>query len=118
MDYLDKTQLKAYCNAGKVIEFWLGIEYLDEYKTYKWMSLEKYNKKYYILLHHVFDEADEGLDSIYDYSYVEPDDIDGKDIFENESFTDIIHFLESNNNIPNNRFMLSGNMDKEMESRQ
>jgi len=80
MNYLKKDQLRSHLSLKKTVEYWLGKSIVNNYDTIKWIAIEEGREekgKYYLIYHHVFDDADEGIDTIYDYSYVEPDDLYG-----------------------------------------
>ena len=112
MRCLTIEELKVYINRGKEIEHYVKTSKTDNYKTNEWISIEKEGKLFKVFQHLVFDESEEGVDSIYDYSYVNPDDLYGNEIFSSENFDNVVLFLENELKIKNGNYLLAGSLDE------
>jgi hypothetical protein len=115
MNYLERQQLQSLTSSGSVIEYWLGSELYDNFVTFKWLAIEKTEEGYVVLFHHVFDDSDDGLDSIYHFSHVEPDDLYGLRLLLTPDFEYAIDFLNKKYDLDESKFLLSGGMDDEMK---
>ena len=80
MRYLNQSEILPYINAGKEIEQFLEEYFSNSFRCFRYVTLGKNKEGYYALIFDKFDESDEGLISVYDYSSVEPDDLYGKEI--------------------------------------
>lgn len=105
MEYVDFGLIKAMINKGKTVEQFLGLTKNSEYSTIKWISLYYDRDEYCIDFHEVFDEREEGLDNIYDFSYVEPDNMYGKRLYQSSDFEKLIEWIFENIEISRDRFM-------------
>jgi hypothetical protein len=115
MKYLTEDQLFATLSRGKTVEALVGKFEVDGYPTIQWLAIEKGREEknmYYVIFHHVFDEKSDGLDSIYDFSYVEPDDLYGNIVSEFESYIDAIQFSNQKFSVPLNKFVSEGYIDE------
>lgn len=116
--YLKRNQLDVYLHKGKAIEQWIGKAKVEGYVTLKWIAVEfDNNNGYNVYYHEVFDEFDEGVDSIYNFSYVEPDDIYGVSIKKFKDLDLALKYLDENFGLKDNLFVLEGGIDYEQESR-
>lgn len=78
--HLNQHEISPYINTGKEVEQFLGEFYSENYKCFRYVILGKTKEGYYGLIFEKFDDSDEGITSIYDYSSVEPDDLNGKEL--------------------------------------
>jgi hypothetical protein len=111
MIYLTEDQQLATLSRGKTVEALVGKSEVNGFPTIQWLAIENGREEkhmYYVIFHHVFDEKSEGIDSIYDFSYVEPDDLYGKIVSEFESYIDAIQFSNKNFSVPLNQFVSEG----------
>lgn len=116
--YIEKTEISTYIQKGKAIEIWFGFGVENEFETCKWLTIEydsNEDQKYSIVYHEVFNDEDEGVESIYDYSYVEPDDIYGEIIFKSDTLDLVIKELEERYSLNLNNLVLEGNMHQQFE---
>ncbi|MDX2361969.1 MAG: hypothetical protein QNK23_14260 [Crocinitomicaceae bacterium] len=114
MNFLDSQQVRNFLTRKKTIEHWIGKDVVNNFETFKWISIEVRREepgKYYVLMHHVFNESAEGIDSLYDYCYVVPDDMDGKIIGEFRSYEEALEFSVEHFGVDMNRFFPEGYID-------
>ncbi|RZJ64484.1 MAG: hypothetical protein EOO47_26975 [Flavobacterium sp.] len=79
MKFLQEEQLKSMVQPEKSIEQFVGrIEHPD-YNGFRWIEIRKSKNIYTLVLHEVFDDSEE-IEDFYEFSYIEPDDIYGKEI--------------------------------------
>lgn len=115
MKYLAEDQLLPTLSRGKTVEALVGKFEVNRYLTIQWLAIEKGREKkhmYYVVFHHVFDEKSEGVDSIYDFSNVEPDDLYGKIVAEFDSCIDAIQYSNQKFSVPLNQFVSEGYIDE------
>ncbi|MCH7415701.1 hypothetical protein MM213_19530 [Belliella sp. R4-6] len=115
MKYLTEDQILDSLSRGKTVEAIIGKYEINGYPTIQWLAIEKGRDKkhmYYVVFHHVFDEKSEGLDSIYDFSYVEPDDMYGKIVSEFESYNDALQFSNQKFSESLSQFVSEGYIDE------
>lgn len=112
MNYLTLEDIKTYIDRGKEIDCFIGFSKFEGYPTIVWYSIAKNKNEYIISKHEVFDEAGE-IDSVYDFTYVDPDEMYGSEKKRTTNFNDIIYFLKEN---ATNKFSLFGNLDEVIES--
>lgn len=113
----DKIQLKTYLSIGKEIEYWLGKSSNDSFKTYTWLTLnfDKKENKFELYFHEVFDDKNDGIDDIYEYSYVEPDSLNGEEILITESFDELWNFMIKKYYVIEDQFLIQGNLNSFIE---
>jgi hypothetical protein len=73
MRYLNEKEIEPYINAGKIIEQYLGTFEIDDFLCHRFVSIGKSKKGYYGFWAEVFDETNDGVESIYYFSSVDPD---------------------------------------------
>jgi hypothetical protein len=89
MKFLLETQIDAFLRPGKSIEQFIGnIEDID-YAGFRWIAVERKKDRYRLVVHEVFDDR-ERVQSIYDFSYIEPDNIYGKLVQEFDNVQDAL----------------------------
>ena len=111
MKYLTKDQLIDTVKRGKTVETLVDRNEENGYPTIQWLAIEKGREKkdaYYVILHHVFDDRSEGIESVYDFSYVNPDDLYGKVLSEFESHLDAVEYVKKTFLLPLNEFVTEG----------
>lgn len=97
-NYLKSEQLEHFLSLGKSVEYWLGAIMIDGYETFKWLSIVKdfeVNGKYSLVVFHVFNDKEEGLNFVYDFSPVEPDELYGKIIDTVATWREVLWLAES-----------------------
>ncbi|GAA3642659.1 hypothetical protein [Flavivirga jejuensis] len=112
MRFLSIGEIISALNRGKGIEQFLGKIKNDNYDTFEWIEINKTKSNFLLSYHLVFDESDEGIESIYSYSYVEPDDIYGKKVFESDNIQDILKFANDNYNADNSKYQNEQYLDE------
>jgi hypothetical protein len=115
MKYLTENQLLAALSRGKTVEAFVGKFEVNGYPTIQWIAIEKGREekhKYYVIFHHVFDEKLEGIDSIYDFSYVEPDDLYGKILSEFDTYNEAVQFSNQKFSVSLLQFVSEGYIDE------
>jgi hypothetical protein len=113
---LKESEILPYINKGKVIEQFLGEFYQGEYRCLRYVSVQKEKDSYFGLIFEVFDESNEGVDSIYDYSSVEPDDLFGVEIGTFETLTETLESIRGKFNLHSDRYLISGHLDEEIKT--
>ncbi|MCG8386480.1 MAG: hypothetical protein MJA30_13115 [Cytophagales bacterium] len=111
MKYLTTDQLIDTIKRGKTVEALVDKNEENGYPTIQWLAIEKGRERkgiYYIILHHVFDDRSDGVESVYNFSYVNPDDLYGKIIAEFESHLDAINFVKENFLLSLDKFVTEG----------
>ena len=111
MNYLLESQISAYLNQEKPIEQLIGFFESDGHKCLRWIEIQKDGKDFILALHDVFDDSNEGLESIYDYSYVESDDLYGKGVLKSADLTLTLKEAEKLFKTSNDRYMPSNYLD-------
>ncbi len=92
MRYLNPVELKALLNANKIIEQFLGIGLKDNFPILKYIDIFKSKElKYAVSIHEVFDDRDEGILNIYDFSSFDADSPEGI-IYYFNSFEEALEF--------------------------
>lgn len=115
MKYLTEEQLLDLLQLGKTVETFVGKDDVNGHRTLQWLGIEKGREKreyYYVVLHHVFDDRQDGVESTYDFSYVEPDDLHGKVLLESESFSNAIQYVKAKFSLSLSRFVSEGFLDE------
>jgi len=115
MKYLIESQIKSYLRSNKSIEQFISKTKISEFDVFKWIAIERNENSYSLVLHEVFDDRQEGIESIYDFSYVQPDDIYGKIITESEDIYDILNSAKKILNADKNKYLTFGFMDQEIK---
>ena len=117
MRYLSEPEILSYINAGKVIEQYLGAYYHNDLRCLRYVSLSKDKAGYYGLLFELFDDSGEGVESIYDYSSVEPDNLNGIELGPFESFKKVLEAVKDIAELDSNKYLISGQLDEEIKQR-
>jgi hypothetical protein len=115
MNYLDFEQIKPMINKGKTIEQFLGFTKSDNFTTIRWISLYIDKDEYCLDFHEVFDERKEGGENIYDFSYVEPDDIYGKRMYQTNELETLIDWIFENYSIKRDKFLPFDYLNEELK---
>jgi hypothetical protein len=115
MNYLYFEQIKPMINKGKTIEQFLGFVKSGDFSTLKWISLYLDDEEYCVDFHEVFDDREEGIENIYDFSYVEPDDMHGKRMHQTEDFDSLIEWIFDNYSISHDKFLPFDFLNEELE---
>lgn len=113
MKYIDNEDVIKHLETNKNIETLLGFYKVENYDTIKWLTLEKGREKkdkYYLILHHVFDERDE-IDNVYNFSYVEPDDLYGKILCVFDTPEELFQYASNFNEKNGKKWFIEGEMD-------
>lgn len=112
MRYLNESEIAPLLNTGKVVEQFIGVFYHQNFKCYRYFSLEKDRHGFHLLVFEKFDESDEGLTSIYDFSSLDPDQLYGKEHDPFPSLNAALLFLENEYEISHDKFLLAGQLDQ------
>jgi hypothetical protein len=115
MNYLDFGLIRTMLIKGKTIEQFLGHSKSDTYSTVEWISLYLDKGEFCIDFHKVFDEREEGVENIYDCSYVEPDDMHGKRMFQTKDFYSLITWTLKHFKVSSERFLPFDYLNDELE---
>jgi len=115
MNYLDFGQIKPMLNKGKTIEQFIGYTKSGDFTTIKWISIYMDKDDYCIDFHEVFDDREEGIEDIYDFSYVEPDDMYGKRMYQTNEFETLINWIFENYSISRDKFLPFDYLNEELE---
>ena len=115
MRYLRENELLPYIHSGKEIEQFLGEFYHEGIKCFRYVSLGRDRDGYYGLMFERLDDSDEGLESLYDFSSLEPDDLNGKEIGPFESLSEVIKMVNTIAKLDSNKYLIAGQLDKEMK---
>lgn len=94
MRYLNELEIKSALNRGKSVEQFLRKKRIDNFDAIEWIEIRSKKHNFQLIYHLVFDEFDEDIESVYDFSYVEPDDIYGKIVFENDNIDKVFEFAD------------------------
>ncbi|TLX76541.1 hypothetical protein E9993_06535 [Labilibacter sediminis] len=115
MNYIDFGLIRAMLNKGKTIEQLLGYSKNENYSTVEWISIYLDKGEFCIDYHHVFDEREKGVENIYDFSYVEPDDMYGKRMHQTKDFESLMAWTFKNFKILSERFLPFDYLNDELE---
>jgi|GEM_PF-6035632 len=116
MRYLKESEILPYINAGKEIEQFLGEFYFKNFKCFRYVTIGKTKDGFYGLLFEKFDDSDEGLNSIYEYSSIEPDELYGKEIGPFESLEEIIESINKVAKLDPEKYLMSGYLNNEIKT--
>ena len=111
MKFLLEEQISSFLRPDKSIEQYIGKNDHGDYSTIRWIGIGRTKDSYTIVFHEVFDEADE-IESIYDFPYVEPDDMYEKEIEEFDSIQDALEFAENNYGAKIDKYLPFGFLDE------
>ncbi|KYG81006.1 hypothetical protein EV198_2885 [Roseivirga ehrenbergii] len=117
MRYLNESEILPYIHAGKEIEQYLGSYYHNDFRCVRYVTLGKDKVGYYGLLFELFDDSCEGVESIYDYSSVEPDNLNGIELGSFESFRILLEYIGNIAELDSNKYLISGQLDEEIKER-
>lgn len=112
MKYLLPSQLDTSVRPNHPIEQFISVFEENGYKALRWISIEKSKDRFELVLHEVFDDSTDGIESIYDYSYVEPDDIHGRSVFASISLLEILEYAIDQYGATNNKYLNFGFLDE------
>ena len=116
MRYLNQSEILPIINSGKEVEQFLGEFFTNNFRCFRYVTIGKTKEGYFALIFEKFDDSDEGLTSVYDYSSVEPDDLYGKEVGPFESFEEIIEKLNEEVHLDSEKYLLSGYLDEEIKT--
>jgi hypothetical protein len=116
MTYLDFEQIKPMINKGKTLEQFLGFAKIGDSSTVKWISLYLDEDEYCVDFHEVFDDRKEGIENIYDFSYVEPDDMYGKRMYQTVDFESLTEWILKHFSVSRDRFLPFDYLNYELEN--
>lgn len=105
MNYLNFGQIKPMINKGKTVEQFLGFAKSGDCTTIRWITLYLDKDEYCLDFHEVLDDRENGLNNIYDFSYVEPDDMYGKRMYQTEDFESLIEWTFRHFTISRDKFL-------------
>ena len=89
MKFLLEVRIAAFLRPEKSIEQYIGkIEGIG-YGGFRWIAVVREKDRYKLVVHEVFDEREQ-VQSIYNFSYIEPDDMDGKLVHEFHNIQDAL----------------------------
>ncbi len=111
MRYLNEAEILPYIHAGKEIEQFQGAYNHKGFTCIRYVALGKDKRGYYGLIFEKFNDSGKGVESIYDYSSVEPDDLYGKEIGPFETFEKVWVAINSVAKLDSNRYLISGQLD-------
>jgi hypothetical protein len=116
MKYLLENQIKGCLRPNKSIEQIIGKFEVGKHLAIRYISIVKEKDKYCLMLHDIFDDRDEGIEDIYEFSYVEPDDMYGKEIKESSSLEEILIFAQEEYDSSNERYLTLGFLNEDLEN--
>jgi hypothetical protein len=116
MNYLNYGLIKPMVNKGKTIEQYLGSFKHETYNTIKWISIYLDRNEYCLDFHEVFDEREEEIESVYSFSYVEPDNMDGERIYQTKEFEVLMEWLFINYTINKDKFLPFDYLNEELKN--
>ena len=116
MRYLKEPEIASYINEGKEVEQYLGGFYYEEFKCHRFVTLGKSKDGYYGLVFEKYDDTDEGLESIYDFSSVEPDDLNGKEVGPYENLETLIDSVNTIFLLDKDRYLMAGYLNNEIKN--
>lgn len=74
MRYLSEEQILTQLNAGRAIEQWLGHTDAQNYRTIRWLRIDKTdNGNFNVILFEVFDDGSLSNLDIYNFEALDPD---------------------------------------------
>ncbi|MCR9171393.1 MAG: hypothetical protein NXI10_02805 [bacterium] len=111
MNHLLESQIKPHLHHSKEIEQFLGKTVIGDYEVLRWISIVYNKDNYKLLVHEVFDDRDEGIESIYDFSYFTPDDQFGRQLFISTDLNEVLEFAVESFGVDNSKYSLFGNLD-------
>lgn len=112
MRYLSESEIAPLLNSGKEVEQFIGEFYFNNFKCYRYISLSKDMHGFRLLVFERFDDSDEGLKSVYDFSSVEPDNLHGKEHDPFSSLNAALLYLENEYEISTDKFLLAGQLNQ------
>ncbi|MCO4294134.1 hypothetical protein NF867_14820 [Solitalea sp. MAHUQ-68] len=115
MKYLLESQLSSYLRPDKTIEQFIGRIEFPEYSGFRWISIDRDKDEFKLIVHEVFDDSNE-IESIYNFSYIEPDDLYGKEIQTFDSLDDALETAERLYSASRNRYLTFGFLDEELNN--
>jgi len=112
MRYLTPIECKAAINANKIIEQLVGRFNVNNFMLIRYLNMFKSQEaKYAVSLHEVFDDRDEGIENIYDFSHFDPDSSEGVIQYFN-TFEDALNYSKSLG-ANENKFLMDGYLQEE-----
>jgi hypothetical protein len=116
MNYLHQSQVISFCNAGKSIEQFIQTAWEDEFRTFEWLTIEKNKEQYILTFHCVFDERDEGCKDIYNFSYVEPDELHGTELLFSNNIEEVLEFAKTKYDTKDDKYLPFGYLNDVIQS--
>jgi hypothetical protein len=111
MKFLLENQISSFLKVDKSIEQYIDKIEHTNYSGFRWIGIERTKDNYTLVVHKVFDDSSE-MESIYDYSYIEPDDIYGNRIQEFTSLTDALEMAEKLFGATTDKYLPFGFLDE------
>lgn len=115
MNYLLESQIKPHLHHSKEIEQFLGQTSKNDFAVLIWITIEHDKRGYRLLLHEVFDDRDEGLESIYHFSYFHEDNVFGKELKRSNDLTELLKYATEELGASNLKYSLPGNLDDHLK---
>jgi hypothetical protein len=115
MKYLLENQLQAYLRVDSSIEQFIGQISIEDHTCLRWIHISRTKSSYELRVHEVFDDRDVGVESIYDFSYYEPDDLYGKEIGSFDLLENALETAEQIYNADKNKYLTFGYMDEALK---
>lgn len=112
MSPLLEGQLKPYLHHSKGIEQFLGLSTVNNCNVFRWVEISYDKQTYTLFLHEVFDDREEGLESIYDFSYCNPDEQFGKELLTSNALDEILKYASQTLGANNSSYTLPGNLNE------
>lgn len=112
MRYLNESEIASLLNVGKEVEQFIGEFYYENFKCYRYFSISQDKYGFHLLVFEKFDDSNEGLMSVYDFSSVDPDALYGKEHDPFPSLNALLLFLENKYGISSDKFLLAGQLDQ------
>lgn len=112
MNRLLEDQIKPYLHQSKGIEQLLGKSQLNDHDVFRWIEISYDKRTYTLFLHEVFDDREEGLESIYDFSYCNPDEQFGKELLTSNVLDEILEYACETFGANKSNYTLPGNLNE------
>lgn len=111
MRYLNENEIQPYINIGKIIEQYLGTFQSEDFLCHRYISIEKNKEGYYFIISEVFDEKEDGIESIYEFSSIDPDNLEGIEYGPFSSFTKLLSVINKKVTLSKDKYLLTGYLD-------
>ncbi len=112
MKYLLPSQLNNSIRPDKPIEQLITTFEANGRKAIRWISIDIEKDNFELSVHEVFNDSSEGIDSIYNYSYIEPDDLHGRLVFESTVLSDVLEHAYEQYGANQEKYLSFGLLDE------